>query len=181
MLRAGFTPGALEGAGTPFNWPEAIGYGRQPYASFTAGQNQCVAGPNGVAMGIFGWVSPAPPPAPAPVSNLKPESGGLLVFVLPTFNAWNWQRCFPQRSAPPVGNQLILRAGLEVVVAVAGDFYTRFPLGAQAGSQVWTDPATGIPYTANLTGGYVPTPWTVMQNGDCNARCRITSFVRPFN
>jgi hypothetical protein len=173
---AGSYSGRLQGAGTPFDWPEAIGFGRQPFASFPAGADACVAGSQGVALGIFGWIDPVT----FQVANAR-SSGAILGFVLPVFNMYNWQRSFPQRSPPPVGRQLILRAGLECIVALAGDFVTTFPLGALVGSRVWTDPATGVPYGEDH-GGYVATRWTVMQNGcGCNARLRISSFVKPLH
>jgi hypothetical protein len=175
VLRDAFTPGRLEGAGTPFNLPQAIGYGRQPYACYPAGKGGCVAGPSGVVMGIFGWLDPVA----LQVSNLY-SAGFPLGFVLPVFNLWNFQRVFAQFS-PLTGSELVLRQGMECVLAVQGDFLARFPLGAQAGNQVWTDPATGLPYDAD-GGGYVATPWTLMQGScECGARLRISSFVKPLN
>lgn len=172
----GMNPGRLAGAGSPFNWPASIGYARQPYASFPAGPWRCIAGPEGVALGIFGWVDPNT----HEVSNVQTE-GAHLVFVLPVVGMWNWNRCYPNRVAPCGPPQIILRAGLEVVPAVQGDFLTRFPLGAQAGARVWTDPATGLAYDANLTGGYIATPWTVITNCGCNGLARISSFTAPVN
>lgn len=172
-MRAGLI-GRLQGAGTPFEWPIAVGHGRAPFASFPAGPAGCVAGPQGVVLGIFGWVDRTT----LQVSNVQ-AGGAQLGFVLPTFNMWNLQRVKPQ-WIEGFGRQLLLRPGLECVVAVAGDFLTQFPLGGQAGSQVFADPATGIPY-ANNPGGLVATPWTLMQNGGCNAQLRISSFVKPVN
>jgi hypothetical protein len=170
-----FNPGHRQGAGTPFEWPAAVGFGRAPFASFAAGQSGCVAGANGCALGIFGWIDPVA----LTVSNTLTE-GFLLGFVLPVFNMFNWQRVFAQRPAVPCSGPplLMLRAGLGCVVAVAGDFLTRFPLGAQAGSRVYTDPASGLPYGAN-PGGFIATPWTVLQSGGCNALLRMSSFVQP--
>jgi hypothetical protein len=173
-VRWPYTPGRLEGAGTPFNWPAAIGYGRAPFANFVSGKGGCTAGPSGVALGIFGWVDPGS----GEVSNVQ-SAGTFLGFVLPVFNLWNWQRVYSVCS-PPSPPLLVLRPGIECVVAVAGDFLTRFPQGGEAGSQVWADPATGLPYSSNI-GGLVATPWTLMQTGDCNAQLRISSFVRPLN
>lgn len=169
----GFNPARLAGAGTPFQWPASTGYDRQPFANIVTGADRLTASaPNGVALGIFGWADPVS----GEVAN-ELTAGWLLGFVLPVFNMWNWQRVSP-RCNPPGPTLLVLRPGLECVVAAAGDFITVFPLGAQAGQQVWTDPATGLAYGSDL-GGYTPTKWTVMQNGGCNSRLRISSFTRP--
>ena len=183
------------GAGSPFEWFPDIGRGRQPYTSFPAGFGGLAAGPNGVAMGQFGWVDSDS----ATVSNVQ-SAGSMLVFVLPTYNGWNWQRVYPQppvdcsgalpnlsgiTPAPSVPSTsytlMILRAGMQCIVATSGSFLTRFPLGGQVGSQVWADPATGLPYSSNLTGSYIGTPWTLMQSGGCGSQLRISSFTRPLN
>ena len=172
-MRSEVTPGKLEGAGTPFNWPTAIGYGRQPFANVPASAGTMTAGPNGVQLGLFGWADPV-------LGEVSNESPGILGFVLPVPRAWNWQKCTPTLPGSPVRG-LILRAGLACVLAASGDFVTTFPFGAQAGNQVFTDPATGVPYSGN-PGGLVATPWTVMSSAcGCNARVRISSFVAPFN
>ena len=172
-MRSGGTPGKLEGAGTPFNWPNAIGYGRAPFANLVAGPGALTAGPDGVQMGIFGWADPVT----GRVANARSD-GALLGFVLPIRGMWNWQRC----TRTPLGaavRGLILRSGLAVTLAAAGDFVTTFPFGGQAGDQVFTDPATGVPYAGN-PGGFVATPWTLMETGcGCNAHLRISSFAKP--
>jgi hypothetical protein len=174
-VRWGLTPGKLEGAGTPFNWPAAIGYGRQPFANVVAGDGALAAGPNGVQMGIFAWADPDS----GQVSNVQ-MPGGLLGFVLPVIGLYNWQRCMPTPPGSLVRG-LVLRAGMQCVMGAAGDFLTVFPFGGQAGQQVFTDPATGVPYSGN-PGGLVPTPWTVMETGcRCNATLRISSFSAPLN
>lgn len=165
------------GAGTPFEWWPSIGYDRQPYASVVAGPWALTAGPDGVQIGVFGWADPDT----GQVSNTQ-IAGGLLGFVLPVVGMYNWQRAFPQKPAigcgPPA---LILRPGMQCMLAAQGDFLTRFALGAQAGQQVFADPVTGAPYGGN-PGGAVPTHWTVMQNAcGCEAVLRISSFAKPFN
>lgn len=170
-MRAAISTGArLAGAGTPFNWPQSIGYTRQPNACLITGPWAITAGPDGVAIARFGWIDPDS----GEVSNVL-EAGAALGFVLPVPNLYNWQRAYPQAGA------IILRPGMACAIAAQGVFRTRFPLGAEAGSQVWTDPATGLPYSSNVTGEYVPTAFTVMGNGGCGARLTISSFVAPFN
>ena len=165
----------VSGAGTPFDWPTAIGYSRQPFANVVAGPGALVAGPDGCFLGRFGWTDPNS----GQVSNAF-VAGGLLGFVLPVVQWWNYQRVRPTRDASgyPV---LELRAGLPCVLAATGDFYARFPFPAQAGQRVFVDPATGLPYGAD-GGGYVATKWTVMESScGCNGRLRISSFAVPFN
>jgi hypothetical protein len=178
------------GAGSPFDWPVAIGYSRAPLASYPAGGFAAVAGSNGVAIGIFGWIDPD-----GIVSNTQEDDEQLLVFVLPLINSYNWQRVYPSFPAftgrnisgypvdpyqnPAPFTLAVIRAGYETVLASVGTFKTRFPGGGQVGDQVWADPDTGLAYDANVTGGYVPTPWTCMQNGNANAALVISSFVTP--
>jgi len=182
------------GAGSPFEWFPEIGYGRPPFAAFAAGPWQCTAGAQGVIPGIFGWMDPAT----GLVGNIEVE-GGLLGFVLPVFNMYNWQRAFtmpppgaPVRPGFPVGgyatplqpqvnpppySQIVLRPGMACVLAVAGEFNTRFPQGAQVGQPVWTDPESGLPYAANLGGNYVETPYQIAQSVECGGLARISSFL----
>lgn len=174
-MRGFATHGRLEGAGTPFEWPAAVGYSRQPFTNLVSGAWALTAGPNGCALGIFGWADPNS----GEVSNAQ-ITGGALGFVLPVRGMWNWQGVYTQCGAPGTPPLLMRRPGLGLVLASQGDFLTRFPLGAQVGQQVFTDPATGLPYSGN-PGGFVPTPWTVMQSGSCNERCSISSFTPPFN
>jgi hypothetical protein len=165
----------LDGAGTPFDWPEAIGYGRQPFASFPAGAWQCVAGPNGAAVGCFGWIDPAS----GKVSNSLIE-GALMGIVLPHANRYNlWERVYIRRSFP--FSQMVTRPGVGCVVASVGDFNLKFPNGGEAGTQVFADPSTGLPYSGNTTGSYIQTSWTLTQSGRPGTRLRISQMVQPFN
>ena len=169
------TDAQLDGAGTPFDWPEAIGYGRAPFASFPAGFLACVAGPNGVAVGCFGWVDPDN----GQVSNAQiPDAP--MGFVLPMANPYNlWERVYIRRAFP--FPQMVIRPGVRCVVASVGDFRAKFPDGGQVGTQVFADPATGLPYSGNTTGSYIATPWTLCQSGGAGASLRISQMVKPFN
>lgn len=163
---------ALSGAGTSFEWPEAVGYSRAPFASLPAEGAALQAGPAGVALGLFGWADPVA----GVLTNLF-TAGFQLGFVLPTFNGWNWQRAYIQCGFPfPLK---ILRAGMPVVLAVSGNFRTKFPQGGVAGSRVWADPLTGLPYGDSNSGANIATPWTLMQSGGCNANLQISSFAAP--
>lgn len=168
------------GAGTAFDWVEASGFGRQPYASLTSGSWMCVAGPQGVAIGAFCWVDPDTGQVNSTLSD-----GALLGFVLPLANSYNlWERVFmqyPNRSLQPPFPQQLIRPGVACVVAQSGVFAPKFPLGGQVGTRVFTDPATGLPYSGNVTGTYVATPWTLAQSGGPGARLRMSTFIKPFN
>jgi hypothetical protein len=191
------TNAQLDGAGTPFDWPEAIGYGRAPFASFSAGAWECVAGPEGVAVGCFGWIDPDS----GQVSN-KLIAGALMGFVLPTANPYNmWERVTFRRGPP--FPQMVIRPGVRCVVASVGDFRAKLPNGGQIGARVYADPATGLPYaqgafilpsidnlsismdSASVTfdgaGYYIPTRWTLCQSGNAGASLRISQMVKPFN
>lgn len=166
-----------DGAGTPFDWPETTGLSRQPFASLTCGPYSPVAGPQGLAIGTFCWVDPATGLA----KNV--QSAGLFGFVLPLANRYNlWERVYTQypiEGVPPFPQQII-RPGIACVIASSGVFSPKFPNGGEAGDQVFTDPATGLPYAGN-PGGYVATPWTLMQSGGPGAKLRMSTFVQPFN
>lgn len=169
----------LDGAGTWFDYPEAIGFGRQPFASFVSGPWMCVAGPQGVAAGAFCWVDCGT----GEVSNVQAD-GTLMGFALPHANPYNmWERVYiqnPVNGSPPFPQQ-ITRPGVRCVVASAGVFSPKFPYGGQVGTRVYTDPATGLPYSGNVTGTYVATSYTLLQSGGPGCRLRMSSFVQPFN
>ena len=170
----------LEGAGTPFDWPEAVGFGRQPFVSLPSGPWMCVAGPQGVAIGAFCWVNPDTGEA----SNTQ-SAGTLIGFCLPHANPYNlWERVaiqYPNESLQPPFPQQIVRPGVRCVVAASGVFSPKFPLGGQVGTLVYTDPATGLPYSGNVTGNYVATSYTLAQSGGPNCRLRMSSFIQPFS
>lgn len=170
-----------------FAWPLDIGYTRPPYASFPAGNSGLVAGSSGVILGRFGWA------ADGIVSNAY-SAGAILGFVLPVYDAWNWQRAYPSFPAwqqknqsgysvdPVVNNNtfpvLVLRSGQQVVLGSVGDFVTPFQYGIQTGAQVYADPASGQPVDSTFVGG-IATHWTAMQSGSAGSRVRISSSVAP--
>ena len=175
------------GAGTPFNWPVAIGYERPPLACLPTGAGAAVAGAPGCAHGIFGWV------APDGTTTNSQVAGGILAFMLPVLDGYNWQRAYPSFPAgsdenisgfptDPYTNTApfplhVIRPGNPVVPATMGRFNTKFILGAQIGSLVWTDPNTGLPYASQVDPSYILTPWTVMGSGGANAVLPISTLV----
>lgn len=168
-----------DGAGTAYDWPEAIGFGRQPFVSITAGPFSPVAGPLGLTIGAFCWFDPD-----TGETNNVQSDGTLMGFVLPLANRYNlWERVYTQYpidGVPPFPQQII-RPNVACVIAQSGVFSPKFPNGGQVGCQVFTDPTTGLPYAGNTTGGYIATPWTLMQSGGPNSRLRMSSFIQPFN
>lgn len=162
------------GAGTPFDWPPYIGYGRAPYASVDAGPFAFSAGSAGVAVGAFGWVDPDS----GRVSNAD-IPGGKFGLVLPQPRLLD--PLFTTRSYVNGFMQIVLRPGMPVVLAAVGDFLVYFPQGGRAGSQVYADSITGLPYATPDRPNAVATNWTLMQNGGPGARLRISSFTKPFN
>lgn len=171
----------FSGSGTWFDWPEAVGFGRQPFASFTVGPwSITAAGPNGLAVGAFCWVDPDTGIA----SNVQ-SAGTIMGFALPHANPYNfWERAYiqyPNSSYQPPFAQEVTRPGVRCVVAIAGVFSPKFPYGGQVGMRVYTDPNTGLPYSGNLTGTYIPTPYTITRSGGPGCRIRMSSFVQPFS
>lgn len=185
----------LSGAGTPFDWPEAIGFDRAPYASAIGGFDAFHAGPNGVAVGAFAWVNPDTGEA----DNVQTE-GFPFGLVLPLASQYNlWERAY-MRYAPPFP-QMIVRPGVACVVAMRGNFSIKFSQGGDAGQPVYADPLTGLAYSGPAmlpvldsngnavidsngnpvysTGG-VLTPWVLAQSGGCNQRLRVSTFINPF-
>jgi hypothetical protein len=166
------------GAGTWFDYPECVGFSREPFASVAVGPWACVAGPAGVAAGCFGWLDADT----GQVSNTA-SSGAVLGFVLPHANPYNlWERVYFQRpvnGAPPFTLQII-RPGVRCTLAVSGVFSPKFADGGEFGTRVYTDPATGLAYSGNVTGSLTATPYTLLQSGGPNRRLRMSSFVQPF-
>jgi hypothetical protein len=167
------------GAGTWFDYPEAIGFSRAPFVSLPAGPWAWVAGTEGLAIGAFAWADPAT----GEVTNVQAPNT-LLCFVLPLADPYNlWQRVytvFPVDGVPPFPQQII-RPGVGCVLAQSGVFSPKFPNGGQVGMQVFADPATGLPYSGDVTGNYVATGWTLLKSGGPGARLRMSSFIQPFN
>ena len=161
------------GGGTPFDWVPFNGYGRPPHTSVSVGARNIHAGPNGVAVGAFAWVDPET----GDVSNSQIE--GVLGFVLPVNRIGDpFETTRSRANGFP---QLLIRASLACVVAATGDFDAFFPAGANAGAQVFADPATGLPYTVNPNQSYVPTPWTACRDCRPLSRARISTSIKPFN
>lgn len=158
----------------------------------------CVAGPQGLAIGAFCWVDPDTGEASNNISG-----GPLFGFVLPLENNYNlWERAYIRNCLP--FQQMIIRPGVGCVVAVAGTFRAKFPNGGLAGSRVYADPSTGLPYALSGTEmqpvsvddaqitmddsaitmdqlNLIPTNWTLAQCGAAGSRLLMSTSVKPFN
>lgn len=188
----------FDGAGTAWDYPEANGYGREPFASFPAGVGACVAGPNGTAVGCFAWVDPD-----SRIASNAYIADAFIGFVLPLANPNNlWERAFIRNSFP--FSQMVVRPGVACVVASVGTFRAKFPEGGNVGSRVYADPNTGLPYAiagaklnpismddtavtmdnASITmdeTNLIPTSWVLAQSGNPGSRLLISQMVQPFN
>ncbi len=158
----------------------------------------CVAGAQGLPIGAFCWVDPDTGEANNSVSD-----GALFGFVLPLANNYNlWERAFIRNGLPFA--QMIVRPGVACVVASMGVFRAKFPNGGVAGSRVYANPITGLPYAiagaqlapvsmddASVTMddtavtfdqlNLIPTRWTLTQSGTAGSRLLMSSFVKPLN
>ncbi len=123
-----------------------------------------VVGAVDIAVGRFGWSDPVT----GEVSNAQIENGQLGI-IMPRPGRWDltyWQRGI-----------YYLRAGKPVTLWVSGDFYLRFPQAAFIGNTVWVDPATGIAYGSNVTGGYVQTKFTVTTNASVGGLAVVSPYM----
>lgn len=119
-------------------------------------------GPDGVSVGVFGWVDPDT----GLVDNVRQHSRSQLGLVLPILG---------YRPLPRVLD--IIAPGYEVTLASAGDFLVYFPGGAIAGQDVYASLLDGTPVSGNTAGTEI-TPWVVMHNAAPGELCIISSWSR---
>lgn len=118
------------------------------------------AGPEGVEIGVFGWADPENGLA----DNVRTAVRQRLGLVLP-------QSGF--RTIPPLWD--VIPPGYEVSLAVAGDFWVRFPGGATAGQRVYASILDGMPLSGE-TPNSEPTPWVVMTSAGPGEMSIISSW-----
>lgn len=150
-------------------WPGNATRRVNPAATLVAGEFALQAGPDGVTLGRFAWADLVA----GLVSNAY-SAGQQIGFAIAQYGMAQWQRVYWRRRQP------ILRAGMGITLAAHGDFRIRFADGAAAGSPVWANPADGTASGTDL-GGFVLTPWTVMQNVCPCGVGRISSSAGPFS
>lgn len=150
-------------------WPAPATQRANPAAVVPAGARALQAGPEGVRLGRFAWADLDT----GQVSNAY-AAGLQLGFAIAQYGMAQWTRIYWRRRQP------ILRAGMGMVLAIYGDFRIRFATGAAAGSSVWANPTDGSAAGSDL-GGFVQTPWTVMQPVAPCAAGRISTSAQPFN
>lgn len=151
----GCTPVITRPRGYPY---EGAFASRNPYACLAGAY---AVGNTDIAMGRFGWV------ANGQVSNVQSPNAPL-GLILPRYGLWSmsyWSQ-----------GAFYLRAGKNVTLATAGDFWVRFPYGAFIGASVYADPATGIAYTAD-GGGFERTTWTVITDAQAGGLAIISPYA----
>lgn len=153
-----------------FGPPPRFGLGYRaswnPYASAPSGAEEMTAAPGDVILGRFGWADPSN----GQVSNLY-TPGARLGWVCPTRGTWGrvyWN-----------GFAWVLRQGLGCVLALIGDFHARFCNGSTVGQAVYADPITGQPYSGNVTGSAILTPWTVVTQAYAGDWAVISALTPP--
>lgn len=107
------------------------------------------ADPDGLAVGVFAWADPATGYA----ANERTSAEQLLGFVLPVYGGHTPMRRTWARS--------YIRPGYQITMCARGDFWARFPGGAEEGQPVYAsivdgDAISGYADAAELT------PWRVV-------------------
>jgi hypothetical protein len=135
------------GARLPGGIYEGAFASRNPYGSLPTNS---VVGPVDIAVGRFGWLDP-----------LTDEAGNVAIdnaiigLVQPRYG--RWPLTYVSKGVR------FVRAGKPITLCVTGDFWVKFPNGANIGASVYADPATGIAYAAD-GGGFVLTKWKAVTN-----------------
>ena len=120
--------------------------GRGPFASVPSEPGGHTAGVNGVTIGRFGWADPIS----GQVSSFLIGPNQVLGFVLPQRDRYArnlWNLAYWNAGA------LILRKGMQVVLAAVGEFWARFPSGCSVGQQVYASVIDGTPATGIIGSG----------------------------
>lgn len=129
-----------------------------PRAVLLAGPDAIVSGePDGIAVAKFGWADKSTGRA----TNTRTAPTQELGFVGPLsqpFAPWQARNIYSSLGFNPV-----IRPGLPITMYRRGDFYCRFPAGAQLGARVYANLSDGTPIS-----GYADdaeeTPWTVARS-----------------
>lgn len=134
-----------------------------------AGQGALVAGVSpGAGVGLFGWAA-----VDGSVGNARLADTDRLGFVLPYIKPQgrHWQAVYWDDPS----KVWRIRTGLPVTLAVAGEFYARFDLGASVGQPVYTDPATGFAYSGASLGLEL-TPFVVARSAAAGCTAPISTW-----
>lgn len=134
----------------PYAWPEGLRATSNPWGNLQTNE-PLAAGPDGLIVGRFAWVN-----AELQTVSNRWALGFQLGFV-PLI----------QLSYPGLhliaGGLLQLRAGYAAVVVSFGDFWARFPYGAQVGDRVYAAAIDGAPISGQAIDA-MPTRWKVATN-----------------
>lgn len=147
---------------------------RAPFASAIAGSSSWRVGPGGVLQGRFGWANPTTglvlnTPTTAqdslgivvPLQSVNGANGGVVggpAALGGPQAQWTWQTW--DRTA----RSWRLREGLVTTLMARGNFWLRFPNGADYGNPVYALLTDGSAVSGEIEGA-VLTPWFVC--GDC--------------
>lgn len=138
-----------------------------PRTSLLAGPLQWRASdPDGLAVARFGWASKATGRA----ANIRTDATDLLGFVLPIIATW-------QRVRVDLG-RFYIRPGLEVTLCSRGDFYARFPDGAQRGQPVYASTLDGSPISGYAADAEL-TQWSVVTSCGPGQLAIISTWSNP--
>lgn len=121
--------------------------------------------PDGLAVGMFAWADPESGLA----FNAPPSGASLLGFVLPVWGG--------NRRVHIVPGRVLIRPGIEVTLAAAGDFVAPFPYGAIPGQPVYASTVDGAPISG-YSEAAVLTPWFVCSHAPPGGLAIISTWSK---
>lgn len=139
-----------------------------PRATTLAGVGQLrAADPDGIAVARFGYADRYTGRA----ANERTNAQQILGFVLPVVNSW-------QRVYVGLGRIVYVRPGLEITMCSRGDFYARFPNGAERGQPVYASLLDGSVISGQAADAEL-TPWSVVTSCGPGQLAIISTWSYP--
>lgn len=136
-----------------------------PRASLLAGSFAFRAGPDGLAVARFGWANPDT----GETSNTRTVPGELLGWVLPVVNG---------AAAVRISRGVrYVRPGVGVTLMAGGDYWARFPAGANIGDRVYASLIDGAAISGEAADAEA-TPWYVVSNVEPGGLAIISTTSR---
>lgn len=158
-----------------------------PFASGLGGSGALVAGPDGLLQGRFGFADPSTgqvnnaqtTAADAfgvviPLQSVNAANGGVIggpVSLGGPWARWTWQ------TYDAVNKAWRLRAGLVANIMPSGNFWLKFPNGANYGDIVYASITDGTAQSG-VTDGCVQTLFRVIDNAQPYNLARVSSTAR---
>lgn len=158
-----------------------------PYASGLSGAGSFVAGPGGVLQGRFGYADPSTGQVlnsqtsaadafgvVVPLQSVNAANGGVIggpQSLGGPWARWTWQTWDPANKA------WRLRAGLMANLMPSGNFWLKFPNGANYGDIVYASITDGTAQSG-VTADAVETLFRVIDNAQPNNLARVSSTAR---